>query len=558
MNRYKKANEGIHAPEEVKEKAVRPAGKRSGYPRWAGAVAAVLAVAIIGGAALWGRQSALDPLAGEPGQIPAPLSDEEGPVQPRSGSGEEDGSSGRPAPAAYGLSGSPAAYEPYALSLAAYPEMHPYPRDDEFFSDVAQANGGSDDAYDAWSKAYSAWREDRQALRSDLDLDGVLDGFLASSSAQFLTNSGGENRVYSPLNIYMALSMLAETTGENSRRQILDLLDVDSMDELRTRATALWRDNYRDDGVVTSISANSLWLNDGMTYSQDTLNTLAERYYASSFSGRMGSEEYNQALRDWLNEQTGGLLAEQAAQLEMAPETVLALASTLYFKAAWDGEFSKELTQTDVFHTPSGDVDAEFMHSTQENCTFYWGDNFTAIYLPFQEGGDMWLILPAEGYSVDELLQSGEAMEFLLADKYDKYDDNGNLIREGWTGQKNLKVNLSMPKFDVSSDLDLIEGLKQLGVTDVFYPETSNFDPLGASTDEPLYLSKAQHAARVKVDEEGCEAAAYTVMMVECGAAMPPDDEVDFTLDRPFLFAVTGGWSSDLPLFVGAVNQPNE
>ena len=118
-----------------------------------------------------------------------------------------------------------------------------------------------------------------------------------------------------------------------------------------------------------------------------------------------------------------------------------------------------------------------------------------------------------------------------------------------------LNINLSMPRFDVSSDLDLIGGLKELGVTDIFDMDVSNFDPLEASTDDPLYVSKAQHAARVKVDEEGCEAAAYTVIMVDCGAAMPPDDEVDFVLDRPFLFAVTG--ESGLPLFTGVVNQPN-
>lgn len=35
----------------------------------------------------------------------------------------------------------------------------------------------------------------------------------------------------------------------------------------------------------------------------------------------------------------------------------------------------------------------------------------------------------------------------------------------------------------------------------------------------------------------------------------PPDESVDFTLDRPFLFAITG--DMDLPLFVGVVNQPN-
>lgn len=46
---------------------------------------------------------------------------------------------------------------------------------------------------------------------------------------------------------------------------------------------------------------------------------------------------------------------------------------------------------------------------------------------------------------------------------------------------------------------------------------------------------------------------AYTVM-VACGAALPPDERVEFTLDRPFLFAVTG--ESGEILFAGIVNTP--
>ena len=48
-------------------------------------------------------------------------------------------------------------------------------------------------------------------------------------------------------------------------------------------------------------------------------------------------------------------------------------------------------------------------------------------------------------------------------------------------------------------------------------------------------------------------AVAYTVM-VAAGGAAPPAEEMDFVLDRPFLFAITG--SDGLPLFVGAVNRP--
>ena len=60
--------------------------------------------------------------------------------------------------------------------------------------------------------------------------------------------------------------------------------------------------------------------------------------------------------------------------------------------------------------------------------------------------------------------------------------------------------------------------------------------------------------ARVKVDEEGVEAAAVTILMMDEAAAMPPEDPeiCVMDLDRPFLFVVR---SQDLPLFVGVVNQ---
>ena len=50
--------------------------------------------------------------------------------------------------------------------------------------------------------------------------------FLSSTIPQFLAGQTEENRVYSPLSLYMALAMLAELTDGNSRQQVLDLLDV--------------------------------------------------------------------------------------------------------------------------------------------------------------------------------------------------------------------------------------------------------------------------------------------------------------------------------------------
>ena len=517
MKRYQKANEGIHAPEEVKENAARPAGRRS-HARWMGAVAAVLAVVLIAGAALRPGQS----------NVPDPLSLDE--------------------PRGIGLLPTPSPTARAAtLATAVYPETVPFPREEDYTSPTGEFD------YDKYSQAHKAWLAGRDALTSGMDCTGLLDEFLTGSTARFLSGAGTENRIYSPLNVWLALAMLAETAGGNSREQLLDLLGADSIETLRTRVSALWRANYRDDGVVTSVPANSLWLRDGMTYSQDVLDTLARDYYASSFSGEMGTEEYNQALRGWINEQTGGLLKQQADGLSMEPDTVLALASTIYFKAAWSNEFSPDRTRRDIFRAPVGGVETDFMHSSRSQ-TYYWGEHFSAVQLDFQEGGSMLLILPDEGYDPDGLLDSGEAMEFLLAPKGAIYNMETDTVEVGWKDQKHLTVNLSMPKFDVSSDLDLIGALKALGVTDVFDGSVSNFDPLGASTDEALYVSQVQHAARVKVDEEGCEAAAYTYISMPT-SGMPPADEVDFILDRPFIFAITG--DIGLPLFTGVVNQPN-
>lgn len=423
----------------------------------------------------------------------------------------------------------------YAIAEAQYPEMAPYPDESKY----TKANGDVDDSF---YEAYDAWRDSVQAQRRELGDDIFsLQDFFARSAPAFLSESSGENRVYSPLNVYMALCMLSELTDGDSREQILALLGSGDMTSLRRQAGDVWNANYRDDGASVSVMANSLWLNEDIGFTQGTMDTLAREYYASSYRGEMGSEGFNKALQDWLKEQTGGLLDEAAESIELTPDTIMALASTLYFRDKWTSEFMESFTEKDTFHSPNRDVECDFMHQGGSD-TYYWGEKFAAVCKGFEGDGEMWFLLPDEGVSPEELLTDGETLDFL-------FSQGG---RWEWENQKHLIVNKAIPKFDVSSQMELREGLQELGVTDVFDPGAADFSPM---TDEVQggYLSKATHAARVTIDETGCEAAAFTVM-ARVGAEMPPEEEVDFVLDRPFLFCITG--ESGLPLFVGVVNQP--
>lgn len=415
-----------------------------------------------------------------------------------------------------------------------YPAMAPYPDESQF---VNLATGEFDS--DGFSLVYDAWLQNRD-LKAEIP-EGYADSldayFLKSIPA--LLDSGEQNAAASPLNIYMALAMLAEITGSDSRQEILDLLQAESAEALRTQANQVWKAHYCADGASSCVLANSLWLDTQLPFHEDTVSRLNQDYYASVFHCDLGTEAANHALRQWLDEQTSGLLTDQTQNLSMDPQTALALASTIYYRAKWSSEFNPGRSSDEIFHAPSGDRTATFMNKELTYGPYYWGDDYGAVSLRLEDGSKMWLILPDEGKTPADILSSGHALRLVL----------GGWLETG--AQKSLRVNLSLPKFDVVSNISLNESLKELGICSVFDQLSADFSPI--TTAENLWLDRADHAARVKIDEEGVEAAAYTVMMA-AGASMPPEDEIDFVLDRPFLFVITSG--DELPLFAGIVNEP--
>lgn len=419
-----------------------------------------------------------------------------------------------------------------AIASAVYPEMPPYP--DGTITENRQ-------------EVHDIWNEARKALRNQPEgYDDGLDGYCKTVIRTFLADTGAENRVFSPLSLYSALAITAETAGGESRYQILSLLGCKDVEELRWKAKGVWESNYVNDGASKSILANSLWLNRSIRYNEDTLNTLAADYYASSFSGEMGSAVYNKALRGWLNDQTGGLLADSSESEGMRKETVMTLVSAVDFSAKWMIEFHEDETQAGVFHGAAGDEEAKFMKFTELDDTYYWADDFAAYYKEQENVGGVWFVLPDEGISVDDVL-AGE-------DFYRLIEPGTRGYRSTWENKVFIKINIAIPKFRIQSDLDLRDGLASLGVTDVFSPEKADFSPLTIDFEEPVWLDQAKQSVAVEMDEEGVAAAAYT-MMSYYGAPLPPEDVVDFICDRPFIFVVIG--NDGFPMFTGVVNSVN-
>lgn len=393
----------------------------------------------------------------------------------------------------------------------------------------------SDDESRAW---WDEWERRNDSFANTVQ---TMTPFTEECSIQVLSGIDETNRVWSPINAYIALAMTAELTGGITRDEILNVLGVTDTSQLRESLSIIWEEVYENDGREICVLANSLWLDDEVMYEQQVMDDLAYYYYASIYQGDLGSEGTNRDITNWLNNQTGGFLKDRTGNVSLDPNTMLALASTIYFQAQWGDQFDRGNNTQAMFHAANGDVECTFMNANLREMNYYWAEDYGAVQLFLNNGSCMWLILPDEDKSVDDVLASGDYLNMItLSDTF--LEEN----------QKWMKVNLSVPQFDISSSVDLKEGLRNMGLTSIFEPLGNDFSP-SINSEIPVYLQSINQDTRVAIDEEGVTAASYILLDFGAGAGMPPDEIIDFVLDRPFIFAIC---SNSLPLFIGTVNMP--
>ena len=348
----------------------------------------------------------------------------------------------------------------------------------------------------------------------------------------------GENAVYSPISLYLALGMLTELAEGQTKEQVTELLGVSDGESLRQWTQSLWRQLYHDEKDSALWLGNAAFLNETMTFHKEPLEVLAKDYYASSYRLPMGTSAADKAIAAWLDQQTNDLLTEDTGDIETKTEDLLRLYNTIYYKAAWRDEFFEGATEKDIFTAADGtEQRTDFMHISIEGEDVARGEGYRRASLYLKDGGRMTFYLPDEGVTVEELLQR----ENFLREAADLLVD-----------ALEVRVNWSVPKFDLHDSLELNDVLQALGVTDAFDAAKADFTPL---TEQTAYVESVNQAVRVRINEEGMEAAAFTEVQ-ESGAGAPqelPEEEMD--LNRPFLFAI---WKDGAPLFVGAVQTMEE
>lgn len=361
--------------------------------------------------------------------------------------------------------------------------------------------------------------------------------FASTLSLELCRQLGDEkmdNWLVSPFSLQCALGMLSNGANGETREEILYALGLSqySQEEVNAYFKKLIEGLHTVNSAITVKTANSVWGNAEVPLKDDFQKMNIENYSAMVSQLDFSDPSAVDQINAWCNQTTEGLIPSILE--EVNPTATVYLLNSLYFKARWESEFAPEKTQEGYFNTSSGKVvKADFMQ-TQRMAAYVENEWFTSTSLSYQNDSYvMRLILPQPEISIDQVLQALS-------------ESDENL----WKNTILADINLKMPRFTLENKMDLIPALQALGMKKAFTNEAD----FSSMSDIATYISLVQQATRLKVDEEGSEGAAVTVIEGDLMSPLP-EEKVDFFLDRPFLFQILEPATGTV-LFMGQVGSP--
>ncbi len=296
-----------------------------------------------------------------------------------------------------------------------------------------------------------------------------------------------------------------------------------------------------DEKVQLNI-ANAIFVNDKYQLKKQFQQDMASYYDAKAEALDFSSPSTLDRINGWCDEKTRGMIPTILERVD--PRTVSYLLNAIYFKAEWASMFEKNETREEVFTTPDGETRVPLMHQNVY-MNYLRNDQYAAVSIPYGNGQWMMTVmLPEDGKTTDDVISSlaasGWSTDFLK-----------NPLREA----RRYAVDLKLPRFETAFDTDdaggLIELLMGMGIRRAFDGNSAEIPNMCENGD--LYISMMKQKAKIKVNEEGSEAAAVTIAGLNFLSAVADTQEppkATFHANRPFVYLIHEQ-SSGVILFVG-------
>lgn len=350
-----------------------------------------------------------------------------------------------------------------------------------------------------------------------------------------------KNYMFSPLSVKMALALAANGAEGDTKNEILNTLGVKNLDEFNTLSKDLIK-RYSQTDILSLNIANSIWINKDKTtqnFSKNFKNIVTEYYNADVKT--VDNKNAVSEINSWVKDKTKGKIPQI---IDNADNFWAMLINAIYFKGAWENEFSTSLTKPDEFTNADGTkTQTDFMNKTS--------------WIPYAETKSAKIIELPYKNRVDKFSDSGE---YIGTDSFDDLDVSMYLMLadSGINAERELDTaingksfertytKLSMPKFKIEYSERLNDTLKNIGIKTAFDTKTARFEKMFDSGN--MWFTDTIHKTFISADEKGTEAAAVTSIGMG-GSALPPEP-IELKFNKPFYFAIRDNTSGEI-LFMG-------
>ncbi|XP_040289019.1 LOW QUALITY PROTEIN: serpin B5 [Bufo bufo] len=333
-----------------------------------------------------------------------------------------------------------------------------------------------------------------------------------------------ENFIFSPLCISSTLALAFKGANGNTAAEIEKVLHVENVNDCDFRFQTLNSDISRISAASSLKMVKRVMWTVASTALSKNIN-LTKKPYASELEIidiKSRAEEARKQINNSVKDLTDGNMENVLAEGLLNENTNMILLGASYYKGKWLYKFNEsETKECDFYVTKTETKPVQMMQlEARLGVRRINEENLVVLDIPFASKLMSMLIMMPNSIEDDS---TG-------LEKLEKELTSDNYIN--WTNPSmmaNSKVKLSLPKFKITSSLNLKEKLKSMGMNDAFNEEVADFSKM--SEKKGLSVSEAIYENSIDIGEDGTE----TVDAIRERVLM---SKTECKADHPFLFAI--------------------
>ena len=343
---------------------------------------------------------------------------------------------------------------------------------------------------------------------------------------------GKRSQILSPISITYALGMLNNGAAGETQQEINKVLGFSETgaEGINMFCGKMLRRAGTLDEKTKVLIADNIYMNKGYELKPAFKETVKTYYDADAETRDFADGKTRDVINQWGSDHTMGMIKEVLTEDEFDPTAVSYLLNAIYFKGTWQYQFDKTQTLEELFETSdilSEAVEVPMMHQSAE-LDYMQTDDFQALRLPYGNGAwNMTVLLPIaknnEGPTSEDI---NMVLKSLNSASWQKIQQQ----------MEPYKVVVALPRLETDTDIDLVPLMENLGMKKAF-TGAAEF-PYFCNT--PTYIGLMKQVAKIKLDEEGTEAAAVTVIGMKNSMGGSSDEKsAVFYADHPFLYVIS-------------------